>query len=123
MKETQIGTGSQMTDLPVIMDDFELERCFDDAHTDRIETADIESWSSLPLPEKFPPRSSSKAQDAVSKFTSRKLAAKYMANSRRVMGTMLVLEEAARWSCSEVEIRKSACCAAGLMLMHDFDKK
>ena len=101
--------------MPVIMDDFELERCVDDAHTDRIETADTESWSSLPLPQKFPPRSS-KAQDAVSKCTSRRLAANYMANSRSVMGTMVVIEEAARWSCSEADIRNSARSAAGLMM-------
>jgi hypothetical protein len=107
--------------LPVILDSFELERCFDGAHSDEIEIPDIRCWSPLPLPQKFPPRGT-KDQESVSKHTSRRLAANYMANSRRAMGTMIDLEESARWSCSDDDVRKSAFTAADLMIVHHLEK-
>jgi hypothetical protein len=110
-----------VSEMPIVLDSFELERCLDGAdgaNSDKTEIAHTESWSPLPLPQKFPARSS-KAQDSVSKSTSRRLATGCMAKSRRAIGIMINLEEAARWSCSDEDIRYSASTTAGLIIMHD----
>ena len=101
-------------EMPVILDDFELKRCLDGVHSDRTEIADTASWSSMPLPQKFPERGSKG-----SKCTSRSLAASYMAKSRRAMGIMVNIEESARWTCSHEDIRNSASTTAILMSKHD----
>ena len=108
---------TSVLEMPVVLDGFELERCFDDAHSDIIQIDDTVSWPPLPLPQKFPVHGS-KAQDLVSKATNRRLAS-VIAKSRRAMGTVILLEEAARWSCSDEDVRNSACTVASLIIAHD----
>jgi hypothetical protein len=107
-----------VTEMPITLDDFELERCIDETHSEISESAETKAWIPFPLPQKFPTRSR-KAQHEVTQCTNRRLAAKYMANSRRAIGTMIDLEESARWSCSDEDIRNSAGAAAVLMIMYD----
>jgi hypothetical protein len=105
----------QISDMPMIKDIFDLDRCLDEVHSD---STVIESWSCLPEPQKFP-TPSSKDQVAVSHCTSTKLELNYKATSHKALGIMIAREEAANWSCSDEEIRNSACTAADLMMVHD----
>jgi hypothetical protein len=107
------------TEMPVIVDDFDLDRCFmDEAHSTRIDNCEAESWSSLPeilpQPQKFPAQR--KQSHAILDCTSRKIVANNKAASRRAVGVMINLEEAALWSCSDEDIRSSACHTADLMM-------
>ncbi len=102
-------------EMPIVFDGFELDRCFDDAHSDRSEIDNTEAWPPLPLPQKFPARRNHAAE---LKCAGRRLISSYMAKSRMTMGTVIDLEESARWSCRDEDVRTSACSAAVLILMH-----
>jgi hypothetical protein len=104
---------SKLSDMPLIEDVFVLDCCLDETHSDSVV---VESWSSLPQPQKFPARNF-KTQDAVSHCTSNKRAANYKATSRKALGIMISRDEAANWSCSDQDIRNSACIAANLMIV------
>jgi hypothetical protein len=95
---------------------FELEHCVDESNSEgnHVSVTKVLVWSSPPPPQKFLARVS-KAQDAVSKCTSRKLAEFYRAQSRRAVGTIIAREEAANWSCSE---DRAACSVSDLLIMN-----
>jgi hypothetical protein len=101
----------------IILDDFQLDRCFDESNSETHQIADIESWSSPPLPQKFPARTS-KGRDTVSKSSSRKLTAHYKKQSCRAIGAMISREEAAHWSSSEEEVQRAVCTVADLLIMN-----
>lgn len=110
---------SSFTDMPTIVDDFDLDRCSDDAHGAGIEihqTKPCSSVSSLPQPQKFP--TSRNKSHVISDCASRRLIVSHTAVSRRAAGVMINLEEAARWSCCDEDIRNSASHVADLIKLY-----
>ncbi len=118
VQDSNSRNNAMTSEMPTMLDVFDLELSLNEVASSDIVEIDATEWSALPPPQKFSARSS-KSQDAVSNGISCKIAANYKRISRRSMGLMIALEEAADWSCTNENIQRSACRAADLMIKQE----